>query len=193
MRLRSQLPASWLWRRPAASARRRTAMRAMRPGMVRAPWRSSESCPLRVSKTDSIHWRTAPSAPWRRGSSLRSGLSRRPPRSVMSCSKSAPAKPLPAIAEGAVSGRRCRVVAAAGAAGEALVGEQRAPGERQALQDLGVLVALGDVGGDELKADRHPVGGAHQDQPKTPEEAVLAAAVAVGGVTGQLRAARRLA
>jgi hypothetical protein len=142
-------------------------MRAMRPGMVRAPWRSSESCPLRVSKTDS--------------------------------------NPLADRAERAVAARFVLAIGSEQAAaeigdellevgaGEALVGDHGAPGERQALQDLGGRLALGDVGGDEVKADRHPVGGAHQDQPKAPEEAVLAAAVAVGGVTGQLRASRRLA
>src|ERR687898_738682 len=34
MRLRSQVPASWLWRIPAASASRRMTTRASRPGIV---------------------------------------------------------------------------------------------------------------------------------------------------------------
>ena len=43
-------------------------MRTQTPGIVRPPWRSSASWPLQVQNVDSIHWRTGPSEPLRRGS-----------------------------------------------------------------------------------------------------------------------------
>src|SRR5215211_8516027 len=76
------------------------------------------------------------------------------------------------------------------AAREALVGEHHAAVDRDALEDLGRRPALRDVGRRELEADRHPVRGAEQKEPKAPEEARVRAAVAVGGVAGQLGAAR---
>ena len=47
--------------------------------------------------TDSIHWRTGPSEPFRRGSFLRSGRSKRAPRLAMWASNSSPAKRLSAM------------------------------------------------------------------------------------------------
>src|SRR2546430_12516042 len=43
----------------------RWVMRAYRPSVVRPPWRSRSSWPLRVSLTDSIHRRIQPMGPWR--------------------------------------------------------------------------------------------------------------------------------
>src|SRR3954451_20502782 len=131
MRLRSQLPTSWLWRMAAARASRRHAMRAMRPGMVCAPWRSRESWPLRLSMIDSIHWRTAPSSPKRRGSSLRSGRSSRPAHLLDHGLELA--------------------------AGKALISEDRAPRDGEAFKDFRGDLAFAEVGGGQLKADRHAV------------------------------------
>jgi hypothetical protein len=51
----------------------RWVMRAYRPSVVRPPWRSRSSWPLKVSLTDSIHRRIQPMDPWRGASSRRSG------------------------------------------------------------------------------------------------------------------------
>jgi hypothetical protein len=135
--------------------------------MVCAPWCSSESWPLRVSMTDSIHWRMGPSEPCRRGSSLRSG----------------PQQPAAEVGDELLEV----------AAGEALVGDDRGAVELDAAQDLGGGVALGQVGREQVERDRHAVGRAQQHQPEAPEVAAVAAAVAVGRVAGKVRAPDGLA
>ena len=74
-------------------------------------------------------------------------------------------------------------------AGEVLVGDHGVPGDGDAVEHLGGDDAFADVGGGQLPADRHPVAGADQVEPEAPEPAAVAAAVAVAGVAGELRAA----
>jgi hypothetical protein len=120
-------------------------MRAPRPGSVRAPWCSSPSWPLQVQKVDSIHWRTAPRLPWRRGSFLAVGAQERR------------------------AGASHEVLEFG--AGEVLVGDHGVAGDRDAVEHLGGDDPLADVGGRELPADRHPVAGADEIQPKPPKPA----------------------
>jgi hypothetical protein len=79
------------------------------------------------------------------------------------------------------------------APGKALVGAHDPAVDRDPLEDLGRRLALGDVGRRELEANRHPVRGAEQGQAKAPEKARVRAAIAVGGVAGEGRAAGGLA
>src|SRR4051812_8669887 len=76
---------------------------------------------------------------------------------------------------------------------EAFVGDDGVSGDGDASEQLGGNITFGDVGGGELKADRHPVRGAEQVEPEAPEVARVAAAVAIAGVPGELRASRGLA
>jgi len=78
-------------------------------------------------------------------------------------------------------------------AGEVLVGDHDVAGDGDALEDLGGDDAFADVGGGQFPADRHPVAGADEVEPETPKPARVAAAVAVAGVAGELRAAGGLA
>jgi hypothetical protein len=77
-------------------------------------------------------------------------------------------------------------------AGEAFVGDYDVAGQGDAFEHLFGGLALWCVRWRELEADRHPVGGAAEVEPETPEEAAVRAAVAVAGVAGELRAADRL-
>src|SRR3954454_9366240 len=118
---------SWLWTSPAASASRRRATRVQRPSIVRPPWASRVSWPLQVQNTDSIHWRTGPSDPWRRRSSWRSGLRKGAERGHV----------------GLELGAR-----------EAFVAHDGVAIEVDAVEHFGGHDALGDVRGRELEADR---------------------------------------
>jgi hypothetical protein len=60
--------------------------------------------------------------------------------------------------------------------------------ELDAGEQFGGDLAFGGVGGRELEGDRHPVGGAEQIEPETPEVAAVAGAVAVRGMAGELGA-----
>src|SRR5680860_1162156 len=78
-------------------------------------------------------------------------------------------------------------------AGEAFVGDDAVAVERHSVEHLARNVALGDIGRGELEGDRGAVARAKQIEPKTPEEAGMRAAVAVGGIAGELRTTGRLA
>src|SRR6266508_4480712 len=52
-------PVLWLCQIAAVRASRRCSTRTVTPSMVRPPWRSRSSWPLRVSLTDSMRWRRA--------------------------------------------------------------------------------------------------------------------------------------
>src|SRR3990170_1478696 len=78
-------------------------------------------------------------------------------------------------------------------AGEALVDDERLTGLERPLEEPERALALGRVGGGQLKGDRRPVGGTQQVEAKAPEEARMRGAVAVAGMACQLRALDRLA
>lgn len=68
----------------AVRARERWAMRVQTPAMVLPPWRSRSSWPLKVSKTDSMIWRSGlkKRCPGRGFSPLRAGRSKSMPGGV---------------------------------------------------------------------------------------------------------------
>src|SRR3954463_4151115 len=72
------------------------------------------------------------------------------------------------------------------AAGKALISEDRAPRDGEAFKDFRGDLAFADVGGGQLKADRHAVRCANEHEPEAPVVAGMRAAPAVGGITGQL-------
>ncbi len=71
-------------------------------------------------------------------------------------------------------------------AGEALVGENGVAVQRDAPEHLGGDDPLTDVGGGQLKGDRHAVGCAQQVEPKAPEVAAVRRAPAIAGLLGQI-------
>jgi hypothetical protein len=74
-------------------------------------------------------------------------------------------------------------------AGEAVVGEHGVAVQRDASEHLGGDNAPTDVGGGQLKDDRHAIGRAQQVQPKAPDIAAVRGARVMAGLASQLRAA----
>ncbi|WSA40366.1 hypothetical protein OG946_25150 [Streptomyces sp. NBC_01808] len=82
------------------------------------------------------------------------------------------------------------------APGEALVGEDHLPAADEvvvAFQQRGHHFAFAELGVCQAPGHRHAFGGGEQVEPEPPEEAGVAAAVAVSGVPGQCGAFDRLA
>jgi hypothetical protein len=117
-----------------------------------------------VSNTDSIHWRIAP----------------RPQARLFALAVRAPEN------RAELRYQRFEV-----RAGEALVGDHGVAMQVHASEHLGGDLALGHIRGGQLKRDRHAVRCAQQVQPKAPEVAAVAGAVAVRGVASELRALDR--
>src|SRR3954463_15601683 len=79
------------------------------------------------------------------------------------------------------------------ATGEVLVGDHGVAGDGDAFEHFGGDDAFAEVGRGEFPADRHPVARADQIQPEPPKPAAVAGAAAVAGMSGERRAACRLA
>jgi hypothetical protein len=163
------LPASQrrqLCQTTAPMASRRWAVRAMRPGMVWAPWRSSESWSLYWSRIASTHCRTPPRLPKRGVSSRRSGAQ-----------------------EGAAEGGDELLDVGAR---QPFVADHRVAGEVDPLEHLADYLAFGDVGRGELEGDRHPIGRRQRVELEAPEVARVGGTPTVGGVAGELRSLQGL-
>ena len=141
------------------------------PSVVRPPCRSRSSWPLRVSLTDSIHWRIQPIDPCRGASSRRSGPDQGSPKPAVTGPRS-PAR------EALVPDQRQSRPQGAGAPG---VGEQ-----------LRGDFAFADLGAGQAPGDGHPVGGGDQVQLQPPVPARVRRAVAVVRPSGQLGPLDRL-
>ena len=160
----------------AVRARMRWATRAQTPAMVRPPWASRSSWPLRVSLIDSMIWRSGlkKRSPVRVGSPLRAGRSSSIPAPARSASKVRAVVVL--VADHGLPAAGCDR------------GRDRGGGE-----DVVQGVAFVGFGAGQRPADGQTVQGADQVQPQPPEEPGVGGAVAVLGPSGQIGALDGLA
>ena len=158
----------------AVRARMRCATRAQTPAMVRPPWRSRSSWPLRVSLTDSMIWRR--------------GLKNRCPAAWSLALAGGTQQVDAGVVEfGFERAAVVVLVADQGLAGRACRPGQGGCGPERCRED----VAFVGFGAGQRPAHGQAVQGADQVQPQAPEEPGVGGAVAVLGPAGQVGAFAR--